>query len=49
VEVDPKDVADLEITVVSAEVAPPETEDGFPEWSNFTLLTKITEGRIGGC
>jgi tyrosinase len=49
VEVDMNNVGDLSITVVSAEVTPPATEDAFPEYNNFTQLTQITKDRLGGC
>ncbi|SMQ51746.1 unnamed protein product [Zymoseptoria tritici ST99CH_3D7] len=49
VEVDLNDVADLSITVVSAEVTPPTCESEFPSRGNFTLLTHITKDRVGGC
>ena len=43
------DVADLRVTVFSAEVEPASSEDQFPQWSNFTLLASITQGKPGGC
>jgi len=47
-QVPPEDVADLTITVVSAEVEPASAQDQFPQWSNFTELTSITQGKPGG-
>ena len=44
-----EDVADLTITVVSAEVEPASAADEFPTWGDFTVLTNVTEGRPGGC
>lgn len=46
--VDANDVADLAVTVVSAQVQPPAAENQFPSWHNFTELTSITYGRPGG-
>lgn len=43
------DVADLTVTVVSAEVEPAASIDQFPSWSNFEKLTRITPGKPGGC
>lgn len=48
-EVPVEDVADLTVTVVTAEVEPASSADEFPEWSNFTKLTRITHGKPGGC
>lgn len=33
-----EDVADLSITIVSAEVQPAIADDAFPQWGNFTKL-----------
>ncbi|TKA80498.1 hypothetical protein B0A55_02304 [Friedmanniomyces simplex] len=44
-EVPVKDVADLAITVVSAEVEPATAADEFPTWGDFTVLTNVTEVR----
>lgn len=46
--VDPDDVADLEVTVVSAQIQRPAAEDEFPSWHNFTELASVTHGRPGG-
>ncbi|KAF2173735.1 hypothetical protein M409DRAFT_16009 [Zasmidium cellare ATCC 36951] len=46
--VNAEDVADLAITVVSAQVQPSEAEDEFPSWHNFKELKSITHGRPGG-
>ncbi|KAK0795438.1 hypothetical protein LTR02_007053 [Friedmanniomyces endolithicus] len=48
-EIPVEDVADLSITVVSAEVEPASAADEFPIWGDFTVLTNVTEGRPGGC
>ncbi|KAK0283610.1 hypothetical protein LTR35_006069 [Friedmanniomyces endolithicus] len=48
-EIPVEDVADLTITVVSAEVEPASAADEFPTWGDFTVLTNVTEGRPGGC
>lgn len=42
-------VADLTVTVVSAEVQPAVEIDQFPTWTNFEELTRITRGKAGGC
>ena len=44
-----ENVADLKITVVSAQVKPAASDDQFPQWSDFTELTRITRGKPGGC
>ena len=44
-----EDVADLTVTVVTAQVKPAASEDEFPEWSDFVKLTHITQGKPGGC
>ncbi|KAK4892683.1 hypothetical protein LTR49_028562 [Elasticomyces elasticus] len=44
-----EDIGDLTITVVSAEVEPASATDQFPTWGDFTVLTSITEGKVGGC
>ncbi|KAK5114494.1 hypothetical protein LTR62_002429 [Meristemomyces frigidus] len=43
------ELADLMITVVSAEVEPAESAEQFPRWGDFTVLTNVTEGKAGGC
>ena len=43
------DVADLTVTVISAEVEAAASIDEFPSWSNFEKLTRITRGKPGGC
>lgn len=47
-EIPPEDVADLTVTVVTAQVKPAASEDQFPQWSDFTKLTRITQGKPGG-
>lgn len=42
-------VQDLEITVISAQVQPATEADEFPQWGEFTKLTRITQGKPGGC
>ena len=44
-----EDVADLTVTVVTAQVKPAASADEFPTWSNFVKLTHITQGKPGGC
>lgn len=44
-----KDVADLAVTVVTAQVKPAASSDEFPEWSDFVPLNRITQGKPGGC
>ncbi|KAK6385189.1 hypothetical protein LTR65_009590 [Meristemomyces frigidus] len=44
-----EDVADLTISVVSAEVQPACAKDEFPQWGDFTVLTSVTQGKPGGC
>lgn len=44
-----EDVADLSVTVITAQVQPALSADQFPQWSNFTVLTRITHGKPGGC
>jgi tyrosinase len=44
-----EDVADLTVTVVTAQVKPAVSADEFPTWSNFVKLTHITQGKPGGC
>jgi tyrosinase len=44
-----EDLADLTITVITAKMQPAASEDQFPEWSDFTKLTRITQGKPGGC
>lgn len=45
---DPADVSDLSITVMSARVDPAESADDFPSWSDFKEMTAVTEGKVGG-
>ena len=42
------DVADLSVTVVSAEVQPATSIGEFPKWSSFEKLTCVTRGKPGG-
>ncbi|KAK5684305.1 hypothetical protein LTS10_004172 [Elasticomyces elasticus] len=44
-----EDIGDLTITVVSAEVEPASATDQFPTWGDFSVLTSITKGKVGGC
>ncbi|KAK4498075.1 hypothetical protein PRZ48_010731 [Zasmidium cellare] len=46
--VDADDVADLSITVISAQVQPSAADDKFPSWHNFSELKSSTNGRPGG-
>ena len=48
-EVPAEDVADLSVTVITAQVKPAASADQFPQWSDFTKLTRITQGKPGGC
>lgn len=48
-EVPAEDVADLTVTVVTAQVKPAASADEFPQWSDFVQLTHITQGKPGGC
>lgn len=48
-EVPAEDVADLIVTVVTAQAKPASSADQFPQWSDFTKLTRITQGKPGGC
>ncbi|KXL44734.1 hypothetical protein M433DRAFT_166430 [Acidomyces richmondensis BFW] len=43
-----EDVADFMITVVSAQVEPPSSNNAFPKWGAFSELASITEGKPGG-
>lgn len=45
----PEDVADLMVTVVTAQVKPAASSDEFPDWGDFVQLTRITQGKPGGC
>jgi tyrosinase len=49
IEVAPEDVADLMVTVVTAQVKPAASSDEFPDWGDFVQLTHITQGKPGGC
>ena len=44
-----EDVADLSVTVITAQVNPASSADEFPQWYNFRELTRITHGKLGGC
>lgn len=48
-EIPAEDVADLTVTVVTAQVKPAVSADEFPQWSAFKKLTHITQGKPGGC
>ena len=48
-EVPAEDVADLMVTVVTAQARPASSIDQFPQWSDFTKLTRVTQGKPGGC
>ena len=48
-EIPAEDVADLTVTVVTAQVKPAASVDEFPQWSDFVPLNSITQGKPGGC
>ncbi|KAK5168744.1 uncharacterized protein LTR77_006053 [Saxophila tyrrhenica] len=48
-QIPPDSVADLTITVITAKVQPAESVDDFPQWSEFTEVTRVTQGKPGGC
>ena len=48
-EIPAEDVADLTVTVVTAQVKPAACSDEFPQWSDFVPLNSVTQGKPGGC
>ncbi|KAK3069943.1 hypothetical protein LTR53_011321 [Teratosphaeriaceae sp. CCFEE 6253] len=42
-------IGDFTITVVSAEVEPASASDQFPTWGDYTVLSDVTQGKLGGC
>lgn len=46
--VDPDDVPDFKVSVVSSTMTMPDDPNAFPTWSEFNTLTQITRGKKGG-
>lgn len=46
--VDPEDVPNFKVSVVSSTMTQPDDEDEFPTWSDFNVLTQVTRGKKGG-
>lgn len=46
--VDPTDIPDFQVSVVSSTMTVPEDPNEFPTWSDFNVLTQITSGKKGG-
>lgn len=48
-EVPVEDLSQLTITVLTAQVEPAATNEDFPAWGDYTVLTNVTQGQPGGC